>query len=178
MSIDPKRIFAQVALRTLQLDGSNQADLQVSYDAGTLDGADLPSPALVDSVLASEGRIAHLIGMDKLNPFRMDLYGKSDDLASGDEVPGLDEDGFEFLGVYSQVTDSDDDTPLTEQPIQVVRRFLRGSLQQKFITMLSSRPEFITPEPMFIWKVLSGRMNRPDYDLRRTQQISRLFRML
>jgi hypothetical protein len=129
MSIDPKRIFAQVALRTTQLTGSDQATLDLSYQdaVNLLDGAEVPATSLRDAILASESRIAHLIGMDKLNPFRMDLYGKSDDCASGDEVPGMDEDGFEFVGVYSQITDSDDDTPLTEQPIQVVRRFLRGT---------------------------------------------------
>jgi hypothetical protein len=114
-------------MRTLQLEGTNQADLEMSYNAtlATLDGADVSVSSLRDAVLSAEARIALLIGMDKLNPFRMDLYAKSDDVASGEEVPGLSEDGFEFVGVFSQVTDSDDNTPLTEQPIQVVRRFLR-----------------------------------------------------
>jgi hypothetical protein len=122
--------------------------------------------ALSDAILASESRLAHLIGMDKLNPFRMDLYGKSDDLASGDEVPGLDEDGFEFVGVYSQITDSEDDTPLTEQPIQVVRRFCAAPIKPQSTTTLFNRLGFITPEPMFIWKALFGPMNRPTCGLR------------
>jgi hypothetical protein len=129
MSIDPKRVAVQVALRSLQLQGTDQASLDASYVTGytALDGAEVPATALVDSVVAIEGQLADLIGGDKQNPYRSNLYGRSDDLASGEIIPTEDEDGIAFVGLFSQINSSDDDLPLTEQPIEVIRRFLRGS---------------------------------------------------
>lgn len=126
--IDPKRIATQVALKTLQLTGSDQAELVTSYQGGlaALDGAELPSFAIVDAIVASEAKLAHLIATDKLSPYRAELYGRSDALPSGTEVPALSDEDLPFIGVFSQVVDSADDITLTEQPIQAVRRFLRG----------------------------------------------------
>jgi hypothetical protein len=128
MSTDPKRIAVQVALRALQLDGSNQAELENSYQTGftALDGADVPASALVDAIVAIEGQLADLIGGDKRHPYRNVLYARSDDIASGEQVPTESEDGVMFVGVFSEINSSDDGLPLKEDDVAVIRRFLRG----------------------------------------------------
>lgn len=131
MAINPKRILAQAALRALQLTGTAQATLETSYNtanlASVMDGADVPYSALRDAVLAVEAELAEVIANDKANPYRNLLYGRSEDLPSESQLPVTDQDGVRFVGIFSQVNDSTDNMPLTEQPVQVIRRFLRGS---------------------------------------------------
>lgn len=129
MATDPRRVALQVALRTLQLQGTSQNALEVAYltSLTTLDGADVPVSGLIDAVVSTEAELAEIISSDKANPYRAAFYGRSDDLASGDEVPSESDEGVKFIGIFSQVNDSVSNLPLTEQPIQAIRRFLRGS---------------------------------------------------
>lgn len=135
MAINPKRVLAQVALRTLQLTGTTQATLETSYETAdlstVLDGADVNYQAMVDAVLAAEAELAEVVGADKQNPYRSLLYGRSDNLVSGTEIPIESDESVKFIGVFSQVNDATDNLPLTEQPIQSIRRFLRGSYESE-----------------------------------------------
>jgi hypothetical protein len=127
MPINPRTVLKQVALRTLHLSGTSQGDLESAYDGLTLDGADVPLSAFVDAAVASEAKIAHIIANDKLHPYRIDLYGRSDTLAPGDEVPSFTDEAVPFIGVFSQISDATTSMALTEAPIQQVRRFMRGN---------------------------------------------------
>lgn len=131
MPISPKRVLAQTALRILHLEGTAQDALETAYttaDLSTvLDGAEVPYSAMRDAVLAVEAELAEVIANDKQNPYRSLLYGRSDDLPSGSEIPIDDDGSVRFIGIFSQVNDSATGQPLTEQPVQVVRRYLRGS---------------------------------------------------
>jgi hypothetical protein len=131
MAIDPKRVAVQVALRTLQLTGSDQATLEASYVTANLatvmDGADVPYTALRDAVVAIEAELAEIIANDKQNPYRSLLLGRSEDLTTGEDVPVVSDGGLRFIGTFSQVNDSTDHLPLTEGSMQEITRYLRGS---------------------------------------------------
>lgn len=127
MSLDPKNIATQVALRTLQLAGVEQVSLQTSYLAGlsALDGAEIPASALADAVVAMEGMLADVVAGDGAHPYRQAFYARSEDLPSGEVVPSVDEDNFKFIGVHSGVLDSADERPIYESSKQEIERFLR-----------------------------------------------------
>lgn len=138
--IDPKRIAVQVAIRAGQMQGRGQISREISYQAGylALDGRQVPASALRDAVVAVEMELAEVIANDKANPYRSTLKGRSYDLPTGSSIPtregapGLDPGPVDpaaasFIGMFSQINDSGDNSPLTEQPVQVIRRYLRGS---------------------------------------------------
>lgn len=129
MAISPKRIAAQAALRTLQLEGVDQPSLEAAYLAvlTNLDGAEVPKSALIDAVLAAEAELAEIHANDKASPYRQLFYGRSDDLETGEEVPTTDDAGVRFIGVFSGVNDTTDETPLTEGTIQEIQRYSRAS---------------------------------------------------
>lgn len=127
--IDPQRIAIQVAMRGNQLPGEDQATYDAAYTDGlaALDGTEWPKSAIIDAVLMAEAEIADMIGKNTASPYRLDLYGRSSSLASGANIPSTDDEDTPFIGVFSQINDQTDNLPLTVQPIQVVRRWLRGN---------------------------------------------------
>lgn len=129
MPIDPKRIVVQVALRTLQLTGTQQAALETSYQNTTLDGADVPLSGLKDAVIAVEAELAHIIANDRTHPYRSLFYGRSDDLPSGARIPSESDEMVRFVGIFSGLVDSVSGRPLTETTIQEMNRFMEGHYQ-------------------------------------------------
>lgn len=129
MAISPKRVALEIALRTQQLSGVNQAALELAYQTGytSLDGADVPVSGLVDAVIAVEAELHEVIANDKAHPYRNFIYGRSEDLVTATEIPIESDEGVKFIGVFSGVNDSADHMPLTEGTIQEIIRFLRGS---------------------------------------------------
>jgi len=127
MSISPKRVAVQVAVRSLQLEGDNQSELEASYTTGytDLDGKQVPASGLVDAVIAVEAEIAELIANDRNHPYRAALYGRSSDLASEDLIPSVSNGNIEFIGMFSGVNDATDHLPVTEGAIQEIWRYLR-----------------------------------------------------
>lgn len=132
MSVDPKRVAMQVALRTQQVRGTNQTTLQANYLAGMLsglDGADIPLSGLIDAVLAVESEMVEIIATDRTHPYRNLFYGRSDDLPNATEIPSLSDELYRFVGVFSGVCDSADDGMLTEGSVQEITRHVRGNYQ-------------------------------------------------
>lgn len=129
MSIDPRRVAVQVALRTLQLQGVSQSALATAYTAGytALDGADVPVGGLVDAVIAVEAELVEIIANDRAHPYRALFYGRTDDLPTNSEIPKESDELIPFTGIFSGVNDYLDHRPLTEGPIQEITRFLRGN---------------------------------------------------
>lgn len=127
--ISPKRVLAQVAIRSQQIAGTSQAALEANYNtanlATVLDGGDIPYSAMRDTVLAAEAELAEIIANDIAHPYRDLLAGRSADLESGDPVPTTSNGGIEFIGVFSGANDSDDDLPLIPGPMQEILRFQR-----------------------------------------------------
>jgi hypothetical protein len=140
MSIDPKKIALQVALRTTQMTGDDQAELESTYSTGlvaSLDGKQIPLSALKDLVVTVEAEIAGVIANDKNHPFRAALYGRSANLASGALIPSTDNavTPVEFIGIFSGVNDVSGDVPLLEADYTEVRRFLRKSADRYITTI-------------------------------------------
>lgn len=123
MSIAYPKIQFQCALRSGQLEGYDSATLETAYTgtwASVLDGAEIPVSAFRDTILAVEKELAHIIASDKQQPYRGDLYGRSDALLNNAQIPTTDNASLEFIGVFSGVIDGTDLKPLTEMPVQTI----------------------------------------------------------
>jgi len=120
MSILYKNIIAATALKSSQLEGTNQATLETNYAARTLDGGEIPALAFQDTILAIEKELVSIVASDNQNPYRRLLYGVSGSLGDKDLLPTVSTGSVEFIGVYGGVFDASDNTMLTEQPVQVI----------------------------------------------------------
>lgn len=123
MSIAYLTIKRQSALKLAQIIGADQATLQTAYAgawASALDGAEIPLGAFKDQILMTEKELAHIIGADASHPYRSFLYGRSEALANLASTPTLDNQGFEFVGVFDSVADEETSVPLTLQPTQTL----------------------------------------------------------
>lgn len=123
MPINYNLIKRECALRTAQLEGTSQATLEANYTGSwstALDGAEIPISSFKVNILAVEKELAHVIGSDAQHPYRSMLYGRSDNLANLASTPTVDDQGFEFVGVFDSVTDSTNFTPCTVQPTQTI----------------------------------------------------------
>lgn len=132
-------IAKQVMLRTGQFaDADDAAAFEVNYTAilaTGVAGVDIPLSALRNSVLASEKRLATLIGLSENDLWRNALKGRTVDIASGADVPTSSNGTFEFVGAFGNIRDSANNTKLTEKPIEEINRlnrlFTAGVLQIK-----------------------------------------------
>lgn len=118
-------IAKSVALRANQIMGGDAATRKIYYESSSiltlLDGTEIPAGALKQDILAAAAEIAAMIGASKDSIYRRSIEDQSANIANGARVPlsGLNGD---FIGAISGIYDSATNTPLTEQPIQVVRR--------------------------------------------------------
>lgn len=85
-----------------------------------LDGAEIPKTAFKDMILATEKELAQDIGNNPQHPARTLLYAQSATLNDLDSTPAVDEDGYEFVGVFDSCSDASDNRPCTYQPTQVI----------------------------------------------------------
>lgn len=132
MSIAYQNICKAVALRANQIIGGDASERNTAYQNGNiatqLDGVDVPFAALKQDVLAVEKEIAEMIGKDTSSIYRAYLQGTTAFLGSGGAVPvnnGTANNN--FVGVWDGVYDGTDNLPLTEMPIQVIKRRNRNS---------------------------------------------------
>lgn len=123
MAIPYPQVRVQVALRSGQLIGTDQATLEAAYSgawATALDGSEVPLTAIRDSILAVEKELAHAIGSNANHPYRDSLYGISSNLADNALIPTVDASSKAFIGLFSGVVDATSSYPLTEMPVQVI----------------------------------------------------------
>ena len=114
-------------LRANQMkDATNAAAREALYAgaiANAVDGMEIPLSALKQSVLASEKRIADIVGRTKNPILRRALYAVSANIASGDQLPYQPTGAVgEFVGNFAAVIDAADNRPLTEKTKQEVLR--------------------------------------------------------
>lgn len=114
-------------LRANQMKDAANATARETLYAGTIanavDGMEIPLSALKQSVLASEKRIADLVGRTKNPMLRRPLYAVSANIASGAQLPASPTgNGGEFVGHIAAVVDAIDNRPLTEKTKQEVLR--------------------------------------------------------
>lgn len=119
-------IAKQVALRANQLRGGDAAARELAFASGslasTIDGTELPPSALRSAILEAEARIANMIGDSNHALFKAPMAGQSSAVASGSAIPQQTSGGTPFVGSIDGFFDGSDNTPLTEQPVQVVLR--------------------------------------------------------
>lgn len=120
MSIPYTEIKSAVALRSQQLAGSDQAELETAYTAFTLDGAEVPESDLKNTILATEKAIAEVIAQNPAHPYRSYLYARTVDLADLDEIPTVSNTDKQIIGVWDAVADGSNNKPLTLQPTQTI----------------------------------------------------------
>lgn len=121
-------IMAPVAIRVNALDGSDPAALQETYSTRPLTNALFQSTifsfdTIRDSIIQTEGRIAQVVGKSADRVLRSYIGSQTVALASGDELPTLDENGVNIVGEFGAVIDATDPKILcTRMPLPVVRR--------------------------------------------------------
>lgn len=121
-----------VAVRINALtDATDPAALETAYVITPLTATDVqessifPFSAIQDSILLAEQKLAQTIAETKDHAWRAKLISQTDTLASNATLPAEDENGLSIIGLYGDVFDSTDETVLSEQPLEVIRRRLR-----------------------------------------------------
>jgi hypothetical protein len=130
MSILYRNIAFAVALKTNQLaDAVSAAAFETVYTAATLAtalaGVEIPLSEFKRMTLASEKRIGEAIAMSSLTNYRSSLYGLTDPILSGAQIPRTDTNGSELLGAFSNFRDQESHTLLTEKPKETIDRMNR-----------------------------------------------------
>lgn len=121
-------ILAAVALRINALEGTDPAALQETYATRPLTNSLFVSSAfpfngIRDAIIQTEGRIAQVASKSADRVLRSYIGSQTVPLASGDELPTLDENGVGIIGEFGAVIDADNQAILcTRMPIPVVRR--------------------------------------------------------
>ena len=124
-------LIRNVAVRINALTGATQpADLETAYTITPLTAADVqessifPFSAIQDAVLLAEQKLAQTIAETKDHAWRARLISQTDELATNATLPAFDENGLSIIGLYGDVFDSTDETVLSEQPLETIRRRL------------------------------------------------------
>lgn len=120
MAIQYGTIRSEIELRSSQLSGTDQATLEASYTAHTVDGAEIPVSAIKDQILDIEAELAHIIASDVSHPYRSYIAGTSAGLANLADTPTEDASGNPFIGLFDSVIDGTSGQPLTAQPTQTL----------------------------------------------------------
>lgn len=123
MAIAYNIIRREVALRSAQIEGTDQATLETAYAgawAGSLDGAEIPISSIKEQILNIESELAHIIASDVSHPYRTYIFGQSSTLANLADTPTLDENSDPFIGMFDACVDGSTGQPLTVQPTQTL----------------------------------------------------------
>lgn len=123
--IEYQDILKAIALRAGQMAEGTPAAREVAYAgdaASALDGAEMPYSALKAEILAAEAEIAEMVGNSTNAIYRTALASDSAAIPSGGQIPGTDQYLNAFVGSFDGIFDVTTDTPLREQPLQLVQR--------------------------------------------------------
>jgi hypothetical protein len=128
MSYNYHDLLAAVAMRVNALDGTDAAQLQVTYSARPLtnemfQSSIFPMNAIRDSILNAEQKLCQAIGKSADRVLRSYIGSQTVGLVSGDELPTLDENGDPIIGDFGAVIDAANPAILcTRMPLKVVER--------------------------------------------------------
>lgn len=123
-----QHLLHDVAIRLSAITGTSVVNINLTYDMATLGAtnlksADWPFGSFRDSLIMAVEDFAWAIADTGGHPWRSSVGpSMTPPLASGAATPLLAANNKEIIGVWGSVFDSDDNTPLTEQPLDVVRR--------------------------------------------------------
>ncbi len=120
MAISYGIILKECLLRSSQISGSDQAELETAYGAETIDGAEIPISSFRAQIINIEGELSHIIASDASHPYRSYIQGTSSALANLADTPTLDDASNPFIGVFDSVMDGSTSQPCTFQPTQTI----------------------------------------------------------
>lgn len=126
-------IMASVAIRINALDGTDAAELQITYSARPLtnemfQSSIFPFNAIRDAILNAEQKLAETIAFSADRTLRAYLKSQTSALASGADLPSANTAGDPIIGNFGACLDGTDTTKiLTRMPVAVVRNRLLSS---------------------------------------------------
>lgn len=132
MSYQTHDLLASASLRINALDGTDPAELQVTYSTRPLtdevfQSSIFPMNAIRDALVQAQGKLAQVIALSGNRVLRSYLRGSSSALASGADLPSTDSAGAPFIGNFGGAVDQDG-VALTRMPVAVVRNRLLAPL--------------------------------------------------
>lgn len=122
-----QHILHDVAIRLSALSGTSVFDINATYNIANLastnfKSADWPFGSFRDSILMAVGDFVWAIADTGGHPWRAGFPAVTAPVATGVDMPSIATNNKEIVGVWGAVYDSTDNTPLTEQPLEVIRR--------------------------------------------------------
>lgn len=121
-------LLAMTAVRVNALLGTDPVELQVVYSQRPLtdevfDSSIFPMNAIRDAIITAEGKMCQAIAKSADRVLRGYIGSQTAELASGSEMPTLDENGVAIIGNFGAVIDADNPKILcTRMPLKVVER--------------------------------------------------------
>lgn len=130
MSTTYTEILRQVALRINAITGATNATLTTNYDTTPFTATQgsqstiFTFTSIKDAVLNVEGRLADAIASTGDHPYRAYLISVTGALTNGAELPSLDVNNEQIIGVWGSIFDASDTTKTYRQRSmsQVIRR--------------------------------------------------------
>jgi hypothetical protein len=126
-------IERQVALRINAILGTQQTDLQTNYAVTPLTTAQYNSTIFIqqsvrDAMLNTEGRLCDAIASTGNHPLRAYLISQTAPLANQAELPNLDVNNEQIIGVWGSVQDSADGLVCRQMSLAQIQRKNRSNL--------------------------------------------------
>lgn len=127
MSVPYSRLVAGIGLRLNAIVGALPSDLDTTYKKTSFtqadfDSGDWPLSLVQDLVILAEARYAGIISNVGNQPLRRALHSVTAGIAKGAVIPAIDSASEKIIGIYGSIRDLADNTVLTEQPLEVIRR--------------------------------------------------------
>ena len=122
-----QQLLHDTALRLNALVGTTVDTIEATYDNVALNdthfkSADWPINSFRDTLIMAVADFAWAIADTGSHPWRAFLAGVTAPLANGVTLPSTSATNREIIGIWGAVRDSADNMPLTEQPLEVIRR--------------------------------------------------------
>lgn len=128
MAVPYSKLVTGIALRLNALVGNDPTSLETTYIKTTLTQSDFDSGDWTytfakDLAILAEGRYAGIIAGVGNQPLRRALHSVTASIAKGGVIAATDSAGEKILGIFGSVRDASDFTVMTEQPLEVIRRY-------------------------------------------------------
>lgn len=125
-------IERQCAIRINALIGIQPSDLATTYSTVPLTNTNYQSAifirdSVLDAMLNTEGRLAATIAQTGNHPLRAYLMSVTAALVNGDELPSIDVNSKQIIGVWGSVQDSSDGKVCRRKSLAEIQRRIRNA---------------------------------------------------
>lgn len=127
ISLTYQQVLHDVALRVSALVGTSVTTISATYDNAVLNAthfksADWPFNSFRDAIIMAVSDYSWAIADTGGHPWRANFSTDTAALADGTALPSTTPTNKEIIGVWGAVRDNVDHKPLTEKPLEIVRR--------------------------------------------------------